>query len=107
MKRIAKELLVLAKELLVEATITFNRVPDVDNSIYSAIHSEMQRMADRIRKNEGIEVITTRKDTDDAMEIGVGFSDHEAKDAILEEFGKLGSKLAKRNGVGDIKMDKG
>lgn len=99
MNRVATELLKLAKDILVEVTIRFDKNPDIQDSIYTAVHSEMQRMADRIRRNEGIEIILNRKDTADAMEIGVGFSKHEAKKAILEEFGNLASKLAKRNGL--------
>ena len=102
MKRVAEELLILAKELAVDLSLTFKRESDSDSSTYNNVHFEIQRMADRIRKNEGVEVYTTRKDTKDKMEIGVGFSDHEAKEAIVKEFEKLAVKLAKRNDLESV-----
>jgi len=105
MNMLAKDILRIAKELLVEVEIGFERVPEVENSIYGAVHTEMQRMADKIRQNEGVEVIVARRDTKDTMEIGLGISDHEAKKAILEEFGKLASKLARRNGIGSVSVN--
>ena len=104
MRDIAREILKIAKEVIVDARVTFQRDSDIEDSVYTSIHSEMQKMADRIRRNEGIDVIMSRKDTDKFMEIGIGFSDHEAKGAILDEFGALASKLSKRNGIKPVSV---
>ena len=101
MNRIARELIIMAKELAVDLTLTFKR-EGAEDSTYNQVHFEIQRMADRIRKNESVEVLTTRKDNGDKMEIGVGFSDHDAKEAIIKEFEKLAVKLAKRNDLATV-----
>ena len=105
MRMLAREILSIAKEVLVEMVIIVERSDDVESSAYNSVHSELQRMADRIRKNEGVDVVMNRKDTADIMEIGIGFSGHEAKKAILDEFVKLAKKVSKRNGIESVSID--
>lgn len=102
--RIASDILRLAKDILVEVEVTFDRSNEVDGHTYRSVQTELQRLVDRVAKNEGLESFVTRTDTEDEVVFGVGFSDHEAKKAILEEFGSLASKLARRNGMGEVKV---
>jgi len=107
MSNIATELVRLAKEILVDTVITFKKTPELEaeDSDYRFMHAELQRLADRIRKNESLETFITRRDTAESVVIGIGFSSHEAKKAILDEFISLASKEAKKRGLGTISVE--
>jgi len=103
MNRIAKEIVAVAKELLVRATITVPRVKGVEGHSYNAIHYEVQRFLDRVRQNEGIDTLLARTDDSKAMVMKLGFTNHEHQAAIVREAVKLTSKLCARNGISEIR----
>ena len=104
-RRIARELLVIADELLPRAKIIFPRVAEVDSRAYNEIHFEIQRCIDRIRANETLEVVVRRHDTPTSMTLAIEFSDHEAKEAISREVVLLAVKLAVRVGLKTIMVE--
>jgi hypothetical protein len=104
MRKLAQELISAAKEMMVRATITVPRGENIEHRVYNAIHHEIQGYLDRIRRNEGMETLLARVDDDEAMRMQVGFSDHEAGEAITRELVKLTSKVCARNGIETIKV---
>jgi hypothetical protein len=104
MKKLAQELIEAAREVMVRATITVPRGENIEHRVYNAIHHEIQGYLDRIRRNEGMETLLARQDDDDAMRMQVGFTDHEAGEAITRELVKLASKVCARNGIETIKV---
>ena len=101
--RLAREILAAAKDMLVCTTISIPRIEGVEARAYNEIHYELQRFADRVRRNEGMESFMARKDTDEEMTIEAGFSDHDEKDAIVREMVSLASKVCARNGIERIR----
>jgi hypothetical protein len=104
MRKLAQELVEAAREVLVRATITVPRDGSIEHRVYNAIHHEVQGYLDRIRRNEGMETLLARTDDDEAMRMQVGFTDHEAGEAITRELVKLTSKVCARNGIETIKV---
>jgi len=104
MRKLAQELIEAAKEVMVRATISIPRGGEIEHRVYNAIHHEVQGYLDRVRRNEGMETLLARTDDDDEMRMQVGFSDHEAGEAITRELVKLTSKVCAKNGIDSIKV---
>ena len=104
MRKLAQELIEAAKEVMVKATITVPRGENIEHRVYNAIHHEVQGYLDRIRRNEGMETFLARSDDNEAMRMQVGFSSHEAGEAITRELVNLASKVCARNGIESIKV---
>jgi len=96
---IARDLLVIARKLVFDEDIVFSRSADVDDAVMNHIYHELGTYIDRIRKNEDVETYTGRRDTNSAMEISIGVSEHEEKPAILKAVKKQAEKLGKQYGV--------
>ena len=101
--RIARELLRMAREVAEgvppQLRMTFERSDEVDKKEYNNVHFELQRFVATVRGNEDLKAEMTRIDDDEAMTLMVGFSNHEARDAIVEALEKQARKLAKKAGM--------
>jgi len=96
---IATDLLILASEILPRVKATFIRTPKTEEKDLTVLSIEIQRFVCTLRKNEDIECFVTRKDTDDVMEITVGFTDHEQMQGIVKGMKEMLEKLGKRTGI--------
>jgi hypothetical protein len=104
--RVAQELVRIARELTAESTtsdglkeylrFTFDDVDPKAADFVNSICSEIDDLADRIRRNENLDLVVERESKDDDTEVKILMSDHEAMKAIREEMieklGKLGKK---------------
>ena len=99
MRKIATDLLFLASELLPRIKATFIRTPKTEEKDLTLVSIEIQRFVCTLRKNEEIECFVTRKDTDDEMEITIGFTDHEQMAGIVKGMKEMLEKLGKRTGI--------
>jgi len=104
--RIARELLKIARKLVFDEDIIFVRDDDTKEAVFDKIYLEMQKFLGRIRRNEGMETYTGRRDNNTAMEISIGLDDHDAKSAILRDTLKHAEKLGKRMNVKVISSSK-
>lgn len=99
MRRVIRELLRIAKEVVLRKTLTLHRSPKVENSKLNNIHFEVQRFVDRVRENENMESFVNRSDTDEEMVLEVGLSEHEEVEAIVREILEIASGLANKNKI--------
>jgi phenylpyruvate tautomerase PptA (4-oxalocrotonate tautomerase family) len=83
-------------------SIQIPRQDGVEKWAFNEVHFEIQRLLDRIRQNEGMDTFLLRKDSEDAMVIEVGFSDHGAKRAIIRELTTKASNAANCYGIKKI-----
>lgn len=81
------------------AIITVKRQDGVEKWAYNDVHFEVQKFLDRIRQNEHLDTFVTRKDSDDAMMLEVGFSTHDSMGAIVRELTQKASGICKRHGI--------
>jgi len=102
MKRVAEELERAAQEITPCAVITVPRVEGVDGWAYNEVHFELSKFLDRVRRNEGLATFIERQDADDSMILKIGFTDHEARDAIVREIIGKASKVCARHGIDTI-----
>jgi len=103
MKRVAEEIMQAAKEIVPLAVITVPRVEGVDGWVYNEVHAEASRFIDRIRRNEHLATFIERQDADDSMVLKIGFTDHDASDAIVREVVGKVSKVCAKYGIKTIK----
>ena len=99
MNRVARELLVIARKLVFDEDILFIRDDKTDDRVFNQIYHDLQAQLDRIRRNEGVETFTGRRDDGSAMELSVGVSEHEAKDAIVKHIKVKAKALGRKYGV--------
>jgi len=99
MNRMAGDLLRIASELLPQIKATFARDEKIEERVFNSIHFDIQRFVSTLRKNESLECLVSRRDDDRAMEITVGFTDHEAISGIVKSMGDMLRKLGKKSGV--------
>ena len=106
MKRIAKELLRVAEDILpaTRAVLTIPRSAEIDSYAYNDVHFEVQRFLDRVRKNEGIEAFMLRRDDNEKMALEIGFGEHEAAPAIVRELVVKARRMCDRCGVPDLSI---
>jgi hypothetical protein len=98
-RRVARELMMLAKEVSEvppQTVLRFKRSDKVDAKEYNGIHFELQRFVATVRGNEDLKTTVTRTDDDKEMVLTVGFSNHEARKAIVKELERQARKLAKK-----------
>jgi len=96
MYRVAKELTAASDGLKEYLRFTFDDVDPKAADFVNSICSEIDDLADRIRRNENLDLVVERESKDDDTEVKILMSDHEAMKAIREEMieklGKLGKK---------------
>jgi len=71
--------------------------PEEDADKLNKIHYEVQKLVDRVGRNESLESFVNRTDNEKEMRLEIGLSDHEAIDAIVEEILKTAKKLVDKN----------
>ncbi len=103
MIRVARELVRLADDILRRTSIVVPRREGVEAAAYNEIHYELNRFLDRVRRNEGLSTSLSRVDTEKAMLLEVGFTDHEAKEAIVREAEGLVARNAKKFGIEEVR----
>ena len=101
---IVESLMRLAAEMQPQLVLRFLRSDDVEKKEYNNVHFELQRFVATVRENEGITATVTRTDDEDAMTLEMGFSEHEAREAIVEAARKQAKKLAKKAGI-ELKVE--
>jgi hypothetical protein len=94
----------LAEEIIPQTRLHFTRSDKVEAREYNAIHFELQRFVATVRQNEGLEATVARIDDDEEMLLLVGFSDHEARDAVVEELERQAKKMAKKANI-ELKVE--
>jgi predicted ABC-type ATPase len=101
MKDAARELLRVAQDVLpaARAIITFPREEGVPGYAYNDVHFEVQKLLDRVRKNEAMESFILRKDNNEAMVLEIGFSEHEAVGPIIREVVSKAKRVADKVGI--------
>ena len=96
MNRVAHELAAASDGLKEYIRFNFDDVSPKAADFVNSICSEIDDLADRIRRNENLELKVERDSKDDGTEVRVLMSEHEAMKAIREEMveklGKLGKK---------------
>ena len=96
MNRVAHELTAASDSLKEYIRFNFDDVAPKAADFVNSICSEIDDLADRIRRNENLELKVERDSKDDGTEVRVLMSEHEAMKAIREEMveklGKLGKK---------------
>ena len=97
--KIADELKTVAIQLMPRVVMTVDRVEGIETSAYNSVHYEVARFLDTVRRNEGLTTVLSRVDADDSMRLEVGFTDHEAAEAIERELVKKTSNACARNGI--------
>ena len=103
MKVVARELLRIAKAVL-RTEMTFRRTRTTDDNKLNVIHYEVSRFLEMVRQNEGLETFVNRNDDNNTMRLQVGFSDHEAVEAIVRELLSLAEREAAQYGF-EMKKD--
>ena len=86
------------------ATLTILRQDGIEKWAYNDVHFEIQKFLDRIRQNEGMDTFLMRKDSSEAMQLEIGFSDHESMGAIVRELTHKASNISKRHGINTIQV---
>jgi predicted ABC-type ATPase len=102
--KIAEELKTVAVQLMPRIVMTVDRADGVENSAYNSVHYEVARFLDTVRRNEGLTTVLSRVDADDSMRLEVGFTDHEAAEAIERELVKKTSSACARNGIDAVRV---
>ena len=106
MNRIATDLLILASELLPRVKATFIRTPKTEEKDLTLAFLELQRFIVTIHNNEEVTTFIGRTDTEDAMIVDVGFSDHEALQSISVHISDMAKKIGKKlNITVDVKIE--
>lgn len=95
MKCIAREVLRIAVEMLPQITLVFDKTEAKESDLLS-VQIEIQRFVSTIRKNESLESVVSRKDSGNHMILSIGFTEHEARNAIVREIRKLSEKVSKK-----------
>ena len=93
---IATKLVRMARKLVFDEDILFVRDEETSDHVLNQIYHDVQSFLDRVRRNEGVETYTGRRDNGSAMEISIGIDDHEEKKAILRDTIKHAEKLGRR-----------
>jgi hypothetical protein len=102
--RVAHELFSASADLKEYVRFTFDDVDPKAADFVNAVCSEIDDLADRIRRNEGLELKVERDSQDDDTEVRILMSDHEAMKAIREEMIEELGKLGKEKKL-DVKVD--
>lgn len=100
MNKIASDILKVAKAIT-RTEMTFIRSPKAEDNKFNAIHYEISRFLDTVRRNENLDTFINRTDDDKEMKLEVGISDHESIDAVVREILALANKVSGKN---DIEM---
>jgi hypothetical protein len=95
--RLAESLVAIADDLVTDVTLTFEREGN-DGSLDMAFR-DIQGFMEKVRQNEGLDSFCLRRDSSDEMEVRLGLSDHEAKEAIVGAIQTKAEKLARRMGI--------
>ena len=99
MNRIAKELMLIASEILPRIKVTFKKTPKIEERDLNSIHMDIQRFILTLRKNEALESNVSRRDDDNVMEITIGFTDHEQMEGIIDGIDELIRKLGRKSDI--------
>ena len=102
MKRIAEELKRVAVSLMPNLSISINKTDEVEPSSFNAVHYEISRYLDTIRRNESLGTIISRMDSDQQMILQIGFTSHEAREAIEKGLVTKMSHICSRYGIKEI-----
>ena len=94
----------LAEEILPQTRLHFARSEKVEAKEYNSVHFELQRFVATVGQNEGWKVTMARIDDEDEMLLLVGFSNHEERDAVVEELERQARKLAKKADI-ELKVE--
>jgi hypothetical protein len=73
----------------------------LDSHAMNNLHAQVQGLIETIRCNEGLRTTVVRSDDDQVMRLGIGISDHEQKQAILQGVASKAKMLETR-----LKQDK-
>ena len=96
MNKIAHELRAVSDGLKELISFSFLDVEPDKADFVNAICTEIDDLADRIRRNEGLKLVVERSSEDDGTSVRMRMTDHEALKAIREEIaeklGKMGRK---------------
>lgn len=96
MNRVAHELAAASDGLKEYIRFNFDDVAPKAADFVNSICSEIDDLADRIRRNENLNLVVKRESKDDGTEVRILMSEHEAMKAIrqemIEKLGKLGKK---------------
>lgn len=105
MRDIIGNLIAAANDMIPgRATITIRRQDGVEKWAYNDIHFEVQKFLDNIRRNEHLDTFVLRKDSDEAMFLEVGFSQHDSVPAIVRELTQKASNMSRRHGIETIEV---
>ncbi len=101
---IAKTLNDVSSDLKEYVRFDFDNVDPKQADFVNAVCSDIDDLADRIRRNEGMNLVVERKSNGDRTEVRILMSDHEAMKAIREEMIEKLGKLGKKKKL-DVKVD--
>jgi hypothetical protein len=105
MKMIAKELSAVSDDLKELISFRFDEVSPKHADFVNAICSEIDDLADRIRRNEGLTMSVQRVSDGQETAVKVLMSDHEAMEAIRKEIAEKLGKLGKKRKI-EVKVEK-
>jgi transcriptional regulator len=104
MRRIAQELTDTSAGLKEYLKFTFDEVDPKSADFVNSICSDIDDLADRIRRNENLSMVVERASKDGETEVRIMMTEHEAMKAIREELAERVSKLGEKRKL-DIKVD--
>jgi hypothetical protein len=99
MKRIAKELGEVSNSLMGLLDFTFDGIEQGDYDFINRICGEIDDFADRIRRNEGLDMSVEKVCGGDSTSVKIRMTDHEALKAIKEELARKLTKMSKKKNL--------
>src|SRR3990172_5911587 len=96
MKKVARELQAVSSKLKELINFQFVEVDAKQSDFVNSICSEIDDLADRIRRNEGLRFEIERVSEDDSTSVKIRMTDHEALKAIREEIAEKLGKMSKK-----------
>jgi 4-hydroxy-3-methylbut-2-enyl diphosphate reductase IspH len=104
MNRVAKELRGIVARLKKYVHFEFKDIDQKRADFVNAICSNIDDLADRIRRNEGLEMKVVRRSDGDHVTVQVLMDDHEEAKAIREELVERVSTLSKKKKL-NVRVD--
>jgi hypothetical protein len=103
MKKVARELKAVSSKLKELISFGFTDVESKKCDFVNAICTEIDDLADRIRRNEGLKLVVERSSEGSNTAVRIRMTDHEALKAIREEIAEKIGKMGKKKKI-DVKV---
>lgn len=103
MNRVAHELKAVSSKLKELISFGFSDVEPKKADFVNAVCSEIDDLADRIRRNEGLKIVVERTSEGNNTAVKIRMTDHEALEAIREEIAEKLGKMGKKKKI-DVKV---